>query len=403
MNSTVLFLQHQSLLLSPFITRPVYSQSDTLSVFSSYFNHFVSSVLVTNNEFLRFRVYKCKFSKALQTSIVVSSLSFIYTTVTYSTTSSVTDSVFMDIQSTLSAGAIKMITTSASLTVQYCYFVNLSCQYQTVTNFQSGSDTRGGHICLFKGVSLIMNSCCYLNKLVSSDWNIHAITSICSSSHKINGFGFVVEGVRIELLIEVYHNQVFFNNINFSNVKYGVYCSWTPSSIEFNYIHASNSLGPLFLATTSTGTSKLTYANFLDSSITLSFYNSNHICRYLVFIRCTLTIKIYNSATYSIQNSFSDTQIHSKITVSPWIGTHPLPILPNCYILIKTPEIKATPQKTPQHTPQKTPQYTPQKTLQHTPQKTPQYTPPSTFINTLKLTLRTQYEYAIFLVLFLIY
>ena len=295
-----------------------------------FFHHFVSSVLVTNNEFLHFRVYKCKFSKALQTSIVISSLSFIYSTVTYSTTSSVTDSVFMDIQSTLSAGAIKMITTSASLTVQYCYFVNLSCQSENVTIFGPKSYFRGGHVCIFKGSSISLNCCCYLNKIEVTNFEIHAITSICSNNHTINSFSFVVEGIRMSRLIEVFHNSVFFSNLNFSNVYYGVQCSWEPPSIDFRYIHSTNSKIPLYLATTSSGSSKLTYANFLDSSITLSFSKSYHICNYLVFIRCTLTIQILNSATYSLQNSFSDKQIHSQIVVSSGVITYSLSGYPIC-------------------------------------------------------------------------
>jgi len=339
MNATVFFLQQRSLFLSPLLTKPLYSQRDSLKFISSFFSHFVSSVMNSNNELLHFHFSKCEFSKSLQTSIVINSLYYNYSTKVLASSSTIFDTVFIDIRSSLSAGAIKMITESGSLTIQSCNFVNLSCQYETVALFPSNSESRGGYVCLFRGSTITMNSCCYLNKLLTTDWRIHAITSICSNKHQINGFGFVNEGVKISGLIELFHNNVVYSNLNFTNVNYGVYCSWEPYNIEMNFIQASYSNNPLFLATTATGTSKLTYANFLDSSCTLSFWKSYHLCRYLNFIRCSLTISIHNSATFSFQNSYSDTQIHSQIAVSSGISPHTFTIQPICVYQLKTPYV----------------------------------------------------------------
>jgi len=286
-------------------------------IFNSYFRKVFSNVIYSLSHHCHFFVKKSTFSCVLGAAISVESIDLVNSTIESDSDINITDSLFHNIFSNVCAGGIKIVSVSVLLTIRRCSFINVSCIPEQLITYSDDSFSRGGNICLFKGKRLIFDKCCYENSVQISSLDVRAIVSMCSMSHNLSTSGFICKSDKIhKVLIEMYYNAVSVSSMNCTNTNYGFYNSFEPYYVNNKYLNFANSSVPLYLATFSPQKTDSNHLNFLNSRMSMHFWKSKHYISYAVFRNVSLTISYFNSAVAYFSNCYSDSFVHSTITIS---------------------------------------------------------------------------------------
>ena len=325
------FCVSQFFLHSSFFSKSFVNQFLFFNFFSSKFQKLTSNVIFSleNNPSIKFQ--SSLFNKILSSPIYIQKLTIVTNTMVFSSTVTVLDSIFLNIQSNQIGGGISMYTSNSILLVCNCQFINLSSKSHTIQLFGGTSISTHGSAIFFKGLSSNLTKICFLdckNTLVmiktgKSFYNFIHITSSYSS---------------LGLYVNDYQGNCDYQNCNISKGYQGIYANYEPNPFKVQFFQAYNhSYRCLYMATSTSGSSSLNYANIIfNKNEIFGFWKSTHYCNNCIFYYCLGSFGIYQNANFIFTNSYSNTLINSQIITTNNLIFHSLNLISSCQIFIKT-------------------------------------------------------------------
>ena len=218
-----------------------------------------------------------------------------------------------------------MITSSSTLSVKDCMFINCSSGTTRVSAFDGKSYTFTGSCVLFKGGGYSFDRVCSCD--CAGDCFDLISVSVCSIT-MLNSIGCKLPG---QYICNVLQGQMTISHCNSTRAGIFAYSNLEPA--KFNCMYSQSNMGInwlFYLAHRSGGESNAHHINFISCKKSFGFWRYVNYCSYCYFVNTAPGFDCYRGGSFQFSNSFSDTFIHQQITVVSDITTLAMSVHPKC-------------------------------------------------------------------------